>query len=157
MVAEHTADHDALPSELVRDVSRLSLREFHLQTIATQTLHNLAVLLVVEVGDDALRHHLTDALDFLYLLESGIHQGVDILEMACQQLGRCLSHEADAKGEDHALKGHFLRSGDAIDNTLCRLRATAVTINLLHFDFIEVGHVFDEPLTEIVIDGLRTQ
>ena len=65
VVGEDTTDDDALTSEFVGGLCRLCLREFHLQTVVAQTFHNLSVLFVVEVGDDALCHHLTDTL---YLL-----------------------------------------------------------------------------------------
>ena len=156
-MCKHPTDHDALPRELVGEVSRLSLREFHLQSVVTQPPDNLLILLIVEVGDDALRHHLTDTLYLLQLLESGVHQGVDILEVTRQQLGRGLAHKADAEGEHHALKGHFLRRSDTVHDPLCRLRARAVTIDLLHVDQIEVGHVLDQSLTVVVVDGLWAQ
>ena len=118
MVTEHTADHDALACEFVGSLSRLSLRKFHLQTVFPQSTDDLEVLLIVEIGDDALGHHLTDTFYLLQFLKTGVHQGIDILEMTCQQLGRCLAHKADAEGEDHAFKGHFLRGCDAVHNPL---------------------------------------
>ena len=72
----------------------------------------------MEIADDALRHHLANALNLLQLFQSGIHQGVDVLEMARQQLGGSLSHEPDAQGEDHTFEGHLLRGSDAIDDAL---------------------------------------
>ena len=82
-MGKHTADHDTLTSEDVAG-GCLSFCEFHLQAVVAQALDDLQVLLVVEVGDDALCHHLADTLYLLQLLQSGIHQGVDVLEVSCQ-------------------------------------------------------------------------
>ena len=77
--------------------------------------------------------------------------------MACQQLGRGLSHETDTEGKDHPLEGHLLRGGNTVDNPLGRLRARAVAVDLLYLDLVEVGHVLDESLTVIVVNGLWAQ
>ena len=65
MMGKDSADDDALPGELVTGLSRLSLREFHLEAVVAQTVDNFQILLVVEIGDDALSHDLTDAFDLL--------------------------------------------------------------------------------------------
>ena len=157
MMSENTADHDALTSQLVGYVSRLRLREFHLQTIPPQSLHNLEVRGIMEITDDTLGHHLTNPLNLLQFLKSRMHQGIDIFEMTGQQLRRCLSYKSDTQGKDHALKRHLLRGGNAIHDPLGRLRPTAITIDLLHVDVIQIGNVMDESLTIVVIDGLRAQ
>ena len=81
----------------------------------------------------------------------------DIFEMTGQQLRRRLSYKSDTQGKDHALKRHLLRGGNAIHDPLGRLRPTAITIDLLHVDVIQIGNVMDEFLTIVVIDGLRAQ
>ena len=44
---------------------------------------------------------------------------------------------------------------DAIDDALCRLGARTVAVDLLHLNVVEVGHVMDEPMTIVLINGLR--
>ena len=77
--------------------------------------------------------------------------------MTGQQAGRGLTHKTDAKGKDHAFEGYVFRGGDTVDNLLGRLRARAVAVDLLYLDLIEVGHITDEVLTIVVVDGLRSQ
>ena len=124
-----------------------------MQTIFSQTTDNLKILLIVEIGDDAFGHDLTNPLYLLQFFQTRVHQGIDIFEMPCQQLSRSLSHKTDAEGEDHPFKGNFLGGGDAIDNLLGRLRAAAITIDLLDIDIVEVGHIVDQSLTVVVVDG----
>ena len=111
----------------------------------------------MEVGDDALGHYLADTLNLLQFLKACIHQRIDILEMARQQLSRRLAHKTDAEGEDHTLERHLFRGGDTIHNPLGRLGARAIAINLLHIDVVEIGNVMDESLTEVIVDGLRAE
>ena len=156
VVLEHAADDDALPLKL-RGEWRVERGECKLQTIATQPLHYLTVLLVLEIADDARGHHLADALDLLQLVHAGIHQGIHRLEMTGQEAGTGLADEADAKGEDHALEGYLLRFLDGIDDVLGRLCTRAVAVDLLHVDVVEVGHVMDESLPVVVLYELRPQ
>ena len=72
-MGEDTADDDALTCKLITGLSRLSLREFHLKAVAAQTLDDLEILLIVEICDDALCHHLTDAFYLLQLFYACIH------------------------------------------------------------------------------------
>ena len=121
-MGKHTTDHDTLSCQDVAG-GCLSFCQFHLQTVVAQALDDLLVLLVMEVGDDALCHHLADTFYLLQLFQSGIHQGIDVLEVSCQELGGSLTHETDAEGKHHALERHLFRGGDTVHNPLGRLRA----------------------------------
>ena len=125
--------------------------------MGAQTVDDDDVLGIVEIGYDAAGNHLADAFDLLKLFERGGGQRVHRLEMACKELGRSLSDEAYAEGEDDALEGHRGRRGDALDNLPRRFLTVSVAVDLLDAYVVEVGHVADEPLTEIVVDGLRAE
>ena len=111
----------------------------------------------MEIGNDTLCHHLTDTFHLLQFLQSGIHQCIHRLEVACQQTSRGLTYKTDTQGEDNALEGHFLRFLYTVDDTLGRFRTRAVTINLLYLDIIQVSNVMDNPALIVFIHGLRTK
>ena len=141
MMGKHTADDHRLPGQPVALRRRLRLAQGKLQPVAAQPLHNLAVVGIVEIGDDAPCHHLADALHLLQILQSSLHQRIHRLEVARQQTGRRLPHKTDAQGEDHPLEGHLLRPLDAVHYLLRRLGARTVAIDLLHVDVVQVGHI----------------
>ena len=109
----------------------------------------------MEIADDAFSHHLTNTIDLLQCLHVSRNEGIHRLEMTSQQAGRSLAHKTDAESEDDTLERHFLRLKNATHNLLGRLGATAVTINLLHVNIIEVGYILDQATTIILIYSLR--
>ena len=85
MMLEHSAYDDALSLESVGGLCCLLLAQSHLQTVASQPFDNLEILLVVEIRHYAFCHHFANAVDLEKLLQSGIFQCIDILEMACNE------------------------------------------------------------------------
>ena len=154
---KHTADDDTLSCQPVARCRRLLGAERKLQTVAAQTFDDGPVVGIVEVADDALGHHLADALHLLQFVEAGCHECIHRLEVVCQQTGRRLAYEPDAQGEDHAFERHLARLAYGVHNLLRRLRARAVAIDLLHLDVVEVGYVLDQPPAVVLVNGLRAQ
>ena len=111
----------------------------------------------MEVGDDALCHHLADTFNLLQFLYSCIHQRIDILEVSRQKFGRCLADKSYSQCKHHALKWHILRCCDTVHYTLSRLCATTIAINLLHVDVVQIGYVVYQMVTIVFVDSLWTQ
>ena len=112
----------------------------------------------MEIGDNALGHHLTDALHLHQVFQRGIHQRIDVLEMAGQQFAGSLAHETDAQGKDYALEGNLLGGFDAFNDVLGREAAVLVAArDLGHGEVIEVGHVVHESAAPVFVHRLGPQ
>ena len=84
MMGEYSTYNYTLSSKYVAFQGCLFLRQFHLQSIISQATDNFKILLIMEIGDNALGHHLANALNLLQFLYSCIHQSIDILKVASQ-------------------------------------------------------------------------
>ena len=158
VMLEHAADDDALARQFVRRALHLLFREAHLQSVAAQTLHDIHILRVMEIGDDAPGHHLADAFHLHQVFQRGIHQRIDVLEMTRQQLAGSLAHKADAEGKDHTLERHLTGGVDALDDILCRQPAVLVAArNLGNGEVVEVGHVVDKSAAPVFVHRLGAQ
>ena len=112
----------------------------------------------MEIRNDALGHHLTDAFHLHQFFERGILQRIDVLEVARQQFAGSLAHKTDAQGKDHTLEGYLPGGVDAFDDILCRESTVFVTTrNLGNAEVIEVGHVVNQSAAPVFIHRLGTQ
>ena len=157
MLGKDTTDDDTLARQLISDALYLLFAQAHLHTILAQAVDDLHVLRMMEIRLHALGNHLADSLHFLQLLHRGVHQRVHRLEMTSQQSCRGLADKADTQGKHHPFERHLGGMLDTIDNLHGRLRPTAVAIDLLHVDGIEVGNVMNQSVTIVIIHRLRPQ
>ena len=105
---EHATYNNALACKHITATLLLALLNSHLQAVSTQTLHDRAVCVVVEIGHYALGNDLAHALNLKQLLQRSVHERVDVAKMSGNETGRGLSHKAYAEGKDHSLKRHLL-------------------------------------------------
>ena len=108
MVLEHATYNNALACKHIAATLLLALFNSHLQTISTQTFHDRAVCVVMEIGYYALGNDLAHALYLKQLLQRCVHERVDVAKMSGNKTGRGLSHKTYAEGKDHSLKRHLL-------------------------------------------------
>ena len=71
VMGEDTADDDALPRQGVANRLHLLLAETHLHAIFPQAGDNLLIGRLLEIGDDTLGYHLSDALHLHEFLQTG--------------------------------------------------------------------------------------
>ena len=142
VLGKDTADDDALASEFVGALDAFVHHDLHLQTCLLEACHEGAALLIGKEAKDALSYLLAYLVDGDELVEGGTFQAIHRAEGAGKFLGYGLTHEANADGEEYALKGDLTRAFDAAHDILSRLLAHALeTTDMGDAQVVEIGSI----------------
>ena len=157
MTGKDATDNNGITCQTVADIGYLLLAETHLQTIGTKALYNSAIVFVVEIFYDTLRHNLADTVNIKQLLKGSSHKCIDILKATCKEFRRGLADKTNAKSKDYTLERNCLRCLDALDNILCRKATVLVATRYLsHSEVVEVSHIVYKTTIPIFVNSLGT-
>ena len=114
-----------------------------------QLLDDRPLLLVLEVGVDALGDLRADPLDVADVLGAGLHEGVEVVEVRGEELRDLAADVPDAEREEQAVQVAALRRLDVLEDLVGEHRPHALKRDeLVLRQEVDVGRVLDETAFE---------